>query len=157
MNSDLTLPGTVVFLAAGLAAYSDIRSFRIPNLLTYPLLISGCVYHAAVGGLPAFFASLAGATFGFAAFFFVYLLGGMGGGDIKLLAAVGAWLGVFATAIVVLVAALISCFYSLWFLNRNVGWARSCSALTTPFKKAYDFGEASVLGAAGAVHRGGPW
>jgi prepilin peptidase CpaA len=74
------------------AAYWDLRLRRIPNWLTMPALAAGLAYHLAIGGISGGGAALAGAASGALALGIVYLLGGMGGGDVKLMAAVGALL-----------------------------------------------------------------
>jgi prepilin peptidase CpaA len=86
--------------------------FRIPNLLTLPLLLAGLVAHALAGGLPGLGASLIGAGFGFAALIVFYAAGGMGAGDVKFLAAVGAWLGLPLTFELFVASAFIAGFYA---------------------------------------------
>lgn len=75
-----------------LAAVSDVRSRRIPDALTLPALICGLVMAAAWGGY-----SLAGAVTAVALLSGLFAMfaasGGMGWGDVKLMAAVGALLG----------------------------------------------------------------
>jgi prepilin peptidase CpaA len=75
------------------AAVTDVVEFRVRNLLTLPLIVSGLVYHAATGGSAGFTTSLAGFAFGIGVLIVPWLLGLMGAGDAKLLAGVGAWLG----------------------------------------------------------------
>jgi prepilin peptidase CpaA len=75
------------------AAVIDVRTRRIPNLLTFGGALCAFVFFLIVGGLPALGHSLAGWGVGLALFMPIFLLGGMGAGDVKLLAAVGAWLG----------------------------------------------------------------
>ncbi|HET6574289.1 MAG TPA: A24 family peptidase [Fimbriiglobus sp.] len=88
------MPVIVVLVAVGIATVTDLRMFKIHNVLTLPLLATGLVYHAVVGGADELLSSLLGALFGFGVLLLLYLAGGMGGGDIKLTAGVGAWLGV---------------------------------------------------------------
>ena len=90
--------GMVIFVVAvglyvALAAATDIRMHRIPNYLTVPAALLGLAYHtlAPTGWGPL--ASLAGLAVGFSLLFIPWLLGGSGMGDVKLLAALGAWLG----------------------------------------------------------------
>ena len=83
---------TVAALACAAAAW-DLHSRRVPNALTFGgavigLLISGL--HAGLGGLAQ---SLLGFFVGLALFLPLFLVGGLGGGDVKLLAAFGACLG----------------------------------------------------------------
>jgi prepilin peptidase CpaA len=80
------------------AAVIDGKQLRVPNWITFPLVISGWIYSAAAGyfsgdGLFAGLGwSLFGTAVGLALLLPAYAIGGMGAGDVKLLAGVGAWL-----------------------------------------------------------------
>ncbi len=74
------------------AAVGDVRTRRIPNLLTVPAFLAALMLGAAQGIQP-FVGALAGAGLGFAIGAALLALGGMGGGDAKLLTVVGAFLG----------------------------------------------------------------
>jgi prepilin peptidase CpaA len=89
-----------------LACITDLRTRRIPNVLTFSAIAAALLYHAAIGGLNAAGWSLAGCLLGALLFFPMFALRGMGAGDVKLLAAVGAWLGPSQVAIVALVSSL---------------------------------------------------
>lgn len=75
------------------AAITDARLHRIPNYLTVPAALLGLVYHIAAPEGMGVLASLAGFGVGFLLLLLPALLGGGGMGDVKLLAALGAWLG----------------------------------------------------------------
>jgi len=75
------------------ASAFDLCSRRIPNALTFGAAAIALVVAAAAGGASGLGASLAGLAVGFALWFPIYLLGGIGAGDVKLMAAIGAWLG----------------------------------------------------------------
>ena len=76
-----------------IACVTDIRTRRIPNVLTFGAAAAALVFHGVSGGLPGLQTAVFGWIVGTALFLPFFLLGGMGGGDVKLLAALGAWLG----------------------------------------------------------------
>jgi prepilin peptidase CpaA len=76
-----------------LAAWQDLRSHRIPNLLTGSGVVFGIACQAFFLGAGGMVSSIGGMLTGFAVFIPFYLLRAMGAGDVKLMAMVGAWLG----------------------------------------------------------------
>ncbi len=121
MNTADILPIAVVIVATGGAAVTDIRAFKIYHTITVPLLLSGIGFRVLVGGWPGLGDSLAGAFFGLGCLFIFYVLGGMGAGDVKLMAGVGAWLGMPLTFHVFLAASLAAGVYALVLLVLNHG------------------------------------
>ena len=87
----LTALCTVVFVA--LCCAGDLRTRRIPNWLTLPALVLGLTLHVVLLGLPGLVASLSGVAVVTALLLPSFALGGIGGGDVKMMAAVGALLG----------------------------------------------------------------
>ncbi len=89
------------------AAVSDVRSRRIPNLLTFALVLCGVAQSFLNSGTVTPTQSLLGLAMGFMLTFVLFAIGALGGGDVKLLAGLGAWLGpqmallVFAAAAIV--------------------------------------------------------
>ena len=71
----------------------DVRTRRIPNALSGPALALGVILGGIAGGTPGVVASLAGAALIIAMLLPAFALGGIGGGDVKMMAAVGAFLG----------------------------------------------------------------
>jgi prepilin peptidase CpaA len=81
-------------LLIGLAAcFTDLRNRTIPNWIPAAALAGGVGWHATGAGWRGVALALGGAVCGFLAFLVFYLLGGMGGGDVKLTAGFGALLG----------------------------------------------------------------
>ena len=78
---------------ASVACVCDLRTRRIPNWLTFGAAAAGMVFHLTTGGLSGFERSAGGWLIGAALLMAPYALGGMGGGDVKLVGALGAWLG----------------------------------------------------------------
>ncbi|MFN0198972.1 MAG: prepilin peptidase [Planctomycetaceae bacterium] len=79
------------------AAIIDGKQLRVPNWLTYPMVISGWIFGISVGGWAGLGASLMGTAVGLLTLLPLYSVGGMGAGDVKLMAGMGAWLGVRIT------------------------------------------------------------
>ena len=90
-----------------LAASIDMRWRRIPNWLTGGLILGGMVRGAAIGGAAGLGHAAAGVLGGAAAPLVLFILGALGGGDVKLLAGVGAWLGPLPAFSVFVVQAVI--------------------------------------------------
>ena len=82
---------TLIVLAV--ATCTDLRSRRIPNWLVLPFMVSGIVISGWLHGLHGIEQSLAGLALGGLLFGILGLMGGMGMGDVKLCAAIGAWIG----------------------------------------------------------------
>jgi len=87
------LPLLLPFFLSLWMAWSDIRTQRIPNYLTYGCAIAGLVYHLGLNGWVGGGTALLGLVVGFALLIIFYWRGGIGAGDVKALAALGAWLG----------------------------------------------------------------
>jgi prepilin peptidase CpaA len=73
------------------AAVIDGWKLKVPNWITFPMVISGWIYSFAAFGWEGLGASLIGTCVGLGLLLPLYAIGGMGAGDVKLLAGVGAW------------------------------------------------------------------
>ncbi len=94
------------FTLAGAACWCDLRTRRIPNVLTFPAAVLGLITAiASHGGLGAL-SSAAGLLVGLLLFCPLFALKGLGAGDVKLLGALGAWLGTTAVLMVAFYTAL---------------------------------------------------
>jgi len=102
---DFTLnvwPIALVSLAMIVAAIIDGWKLKVPNALTFPLIISGWILglfntfqilpDSGIGGIGG---SLTATVLGFALIFPVYAIGGMGAGDVKMQMGFGAWVGAY--------------------------------------------------------------
>ncbi|GAB6178467.1 prepilin peptidase [Desulfobaculum senezii] len=90
MMTPMHLTLTAILLVA---AATDLTTQRIPNALTYPAIIAALAYHGLTNGTDGLLFSLGGLALGLGVMLAPYLLGVMGAGDVKLMAAVGALLG----------------------------------------------------------------
>ncbi len=80
-------------VVAAFACVTDLRTRKIPNVLTFGGAVAALVTHGVTNGFAGIGFSAAGWAVGLALFFPLFLLRGMGAGDVKLLAALGAWVG----------------------------------------------------------------
>lgn len=76
-----------------LISYYDISYNKIYNWLTVPYLILGIIVNICFNRISGLHTSLLGIGVGFFILLLPFLLGWIGGGDVKLLAAVGSWVG----------------------------------------------------------------
>lgn len=76
-----------------IACFTDLRSRRIPNWLVFPFLVLGFAVSAWLHGWHGMEQSLEGFALGLVIYGFLFWMGGMGAGDVKLCAAIGAWIG----------------------------------------------------------------
>jgi prepilin peptidase CpaA len=87
-------PIWIVSITLVVAAVIDGLKLKVPNWITFPLIISGWIYSATLSpyaGLEGLIYSMIGTLVGLALLLPAYAIGGMGAGDVKLLAGVGAW------------------------------------------------------------------
>jgi len=80
-----------------LICLTDTLQTRIPNFLTLALALAGTGYHVWVAGAAGLASAVLGLLTGFVLLLGPYLLGGMGAGDVKALAALGTLFGPFGT------------------------------------------------------------
>jgi prepilin peptidase CpaA len=100
-------PAEFVAIAVCLGAcVTDVRSRRIPNALTFAAAGAAILFHWWVAGPHAAAASVGGWFVGVLLFSPFFIAGGLGAGDLKLVGAVGAWLGPMPAVFVVLYTAL---------------------------------------------------
>lgn len=87
-------PVWFVTITLVVAAVIDGLKLKVPNWITFPMIISGWIYSAVYSpyaGWEGLAYSLIGTVVGLALLLPLYAIGGMGAGDVKLLAGVGAW------------------------------------------------------------------
>ncbi len=87
-QSELTYPATATAVAV-IGAVFDVKSRRIPNLVTVTAFLLGLTMHFALGGWRQLLNSLIAGVLCGLVFLVFYIAGGMGAGDVKLMMAVG--------------------------------------------------------------------
>jgi prepilin peptidase CpaA len=86
----------VVLVAAAIAAATDLQDRRIPNALTFPLILTGPIFAGVIAGWPGVLDSVLAIFLLGIPFILMYAMAGGGAGDAKLMAGIGAWLGLVA-------------------------------------------------------------
>jgi len=127
---------------------TDLRFRRIPNWACGVLFLAGVVASGFEQGLSGILWSLGGAWAGLLAFLIFYALGGMGGGDIKLMAACGSLIGLRGLPVAIVLSAGIGGIIAVATLL--FARLRSKSAETIPYAPAIVAGSLlALLGTAG--------
>lgn len=90
MNQTIWILSAIFALSAGI---TDARSRRIPNWLTYPAIPLAILLHTIAGGWPGAKLSLLGTALGLGVLLPFVLVRSLGGGDWKLVGALGAFFG----------------------------------------------------------------
>ena len=102
----MTVPQVAALCVALIGCGTDLWARRVPNALTFGTAAAALVFHLVVGGGAGFGWSAAGWLTGMLLFLPLFVLRGLGGGDVKLLGALGAWLGPGPTVWIAIYAAL---------------------------------------------------
>ena len=102
-NWPIWLVSTVLIVAAVIDGWR----LRVPNWITFPLVMGGWMYSTASFGWEGLGWSLMGTVVGLALLLPAYAIGGMGAGDVKLLAGVGAWVWATTTLYAFCVSAIV--------------------------------------------------
>ena len=113
----------LVIACTAVACVTDLRSMRIPNWLTLPMLAGGLIVAGAMGGLHGLLLALAAAAIAGSVFVFGYVAFGGGAGDAKLMMACGAWLGVETSILLMLTVTVAGFLQALLVIVARGGFA----------------------------------
>lgn len=110
MDYFITIFLSVLLIAS---AIIDLKTQKIPNLLTLPGILIALGYHVSSNGLEGLLFSAGGAGVGIGLLIIPYLMGGMGAGDAKLMGAIGGFIGAEAALYAFLMIAAVGGIYAL--------------------------------------------
>jgi prepilin peptidase CpaA len=120
-------PIWVVTVTLVVAAVIDGIKLKVPNWITFPMIVSGWIYSATLSpyaGWEGLMFSLIGTVVGLALLMPAYAIGGMGAGDVKLLAGVGAWVWGTTTLYAFAVSAVIGGIIAIGMVLAGKGWTK---------------------------------
>src|SRR5688572_9507131 len=134
-------PVWVVSITLVVAAIIDGLKLKVPNWLTFPMIISGWIYSAAFSpfaGWEGLFYSVVGTVVGLGLLLPAYAIGGMGAGDVKLLSGIGAWVWATATLYAFAISAIVGGVIAVlmvvvrksWFKHQSQFWV-ICNEILT--------------------------
>jgi prepilin peptidase CpaA len=107
---------------AAFAVYTDTRRGMIPNRLTFPAIALAVALHGLAGGWAGVGNAAVGAAAGLGLLIVPFLVGGMGAGDVKLMAALGALVGPAAVLSTFVFSAFLGGAIAVFVLVRAAGW-----------------------------------
>jgi prepilin peptidase CpaA len=142
-------------LAVGIAMVYDVRWRRIPNFITFPSMITGITIHTLNSGWQGFCFSLGGLVLGGGIFLIIYIFGAMGAGDVKMIAGVGALLGmpkIFSVLFLTVLAGALMAVYKILavYISRKKSRKRIKDKIsvseTNPLQQSIPYGVAIGFG-----------
>jgi prepilin peptidase CpaA len=120
-------PIWVVSVTLVVAAVIDGWMLKVPNWITFPMIVLGWIYSATLSpfaGWEGMMYSLVGTAIGLALLMPAYAIGGMGAGDVKLLAGVGAWVWGKETLYAFAVSAIVGGLIAVAMVLYRRGWQK---------------------------------
>lgn len=109
------------------AAVIDGLQLKVPNWITFPMILSGWVWSATLSpyaGWEGLLYSLVGTAIGLGLLLPAYAIGGMGAGDVKLMAGVGAWVWGTATFYAFAVSAIVGGAIAVVMVLSKKSWSK---------------------------------
>lgn len=129
-----------LIIALGSAAYMDMTKGRIPNLITLPLLLVGFGLHTFLNGTEGMVFSAQGIGIGFGLLIVLYMVGGLGAGDVKLAAATGSLIGPSAIVSALGMGIIVGGVAAIGVLVARLGWVGTMRWLQSFFKMIFLMG-----------------
>lgn len=106
------------------AAVIDGMILKVPNWLTFPFIACGWLHWTLQDGAGGLFWSFLGTVVGLSLLLVLRNVGGMGAGDVKLLAGVGAWLGCEVTLYAFAATAIVGGVMAVVMILRSGRWEK---------------------------------
>jgi prepilin peptidase CpaA len=127
------------------AAVIDGLYLKVPNWLTIPMIASGLVFSYCVAGFSGLGYSFLGAVVGLVLLLIVYSIGGMGAGDVKLLAGIGAWMHVEHTFWIFIATTIVGGIMALVMIGVSGRWRKHFGQMQMITKEIVDVRDPETL------------
>jgi prepilin peptidase CpaA len=105
-----------LFLVLALAVAIDIEERRIPNVVLAPAIVVALMLQTTSGGVDGFLTAIIGLLFGIAMLLPMYVIGGMGAGDVKLLGVVGSFVGPWGAIVAGIATMMAGAVFGIMFI-----------------------------------------
>ncbi len=114
-----------LLLILAICTVTDLKSRKIYNKVIFPSLIFAIVANFILFSWSGLFETILGFALGLVILFIPFYLGGMGAGDVKLLAVIGALKGVSFVYLTAIYMAIVGAIIALVILLFKKGWAKT--------------------------------
>src|SRR5262245_11754200 len=146
-------PVWLVTITLLVAAVIDGWKLKVPNWLTFPMIVGGWIFGVVAGGWVGLGDSLLGTIVGLALLLPAYAIGGMGAGDVKLLAGVGAWVGARTTFYAFCASAVVGGVIAIAMVLVGRSWRKHQKQFVTILSEMLTIGKPSELAAIAAQRK----
>lgn len=131
----------VVLMACVVGCVTDLRARRLPNVLTLPLWVSGLAFAFATGGLAGGAGAFAASVILAVPYIILFIGAGGGAGDAKMMAGIGAWLGLsqglYALVVIALLGGVVGVVWSVCNGSASALFSKLRTAITGAVGLAY--------------------
>ena len=135
------------------AAFIDGCQLKVPNWLTFPMILSGWLYSGLWFGWEGLGWSVVGTLVGLGLLLPAYAIGGMGAGDVKLLAGVGAWVWATNTFYAFVATAIVGGIIAVIMVLARGAWKKHRDQFWTIFGEIATIRDPSTLSAIAAERK----
>jgi prepilin peptidase CpaA len=135
------------------AAVIDGWKLKVPNWITFPLVFGGWAYSTATFGWEGLLWSMVGTGVGLLLLLPAYAIGGMGAGDVKLLAGVGAWVWATTTLYAFCVSAIVGGVIAIAMVVVKRDWHYHSTKFWTIVTEILDIRDPGTLAAIAAERK----
>lgn len=138
-------PIWLVSIVLVVAAVIDGWMLKVPNWITFPMIATGWIYSFVAGGWTGLGWSFLGSVVGLMLLFILYSVGGMGAGDVKLLAGIGAWVHVDHTLNIFIATTIVGAVMALIMIGWSGQWKHHANQFVMIVKEFFVIADAEAL------------